>query len=172
MTQEKHEQEIQTTDSISEAGRKIFADLLVDMKENEFGSRSGEDIESVHQMRVASRKMRSLFKIIRDHYKPKAVAKYSQGLRNIGNALGEIRDLDVLIEDMQAFQTTLGEDSQVSIKQVIKKLDKKRHKNRVKLCEVRAKLLFPSSGVNCPLCLKLFVPLGNAGLRFCPDDVS
>lgn len=133
MTQEKHEQEIQTTDSISEAGRKIFADLLVDMKENEFGSRSGEDIESVHQMRVASRKMRSLFKIIRDHYKPKAVAKYSQGLRNIGNALGEIRDLDVLIEDMQAFQTTLGEDSQVSIKQVIKKLDKKRHKNRVKL---------------------------------------
>ena len=127
------EQEIQVTDSIAEAGRKIFSNQLVNMKENELGSRDGEDIESVHQMRVASRKMRSLFNMIGAHYKPKMVARYSQDLRNIGNTLGTIRDLDVLIEDMQAFQSTLDTDTQVLIEQVIKKLDKKRSKNRVKL---------------------------------------
>jgi len=135
MTQvvQSDEQEIKTTDSIAEAGRKIFADQLVNMKDNELGSRDGEDIESVHQMRVASRKMRSLFNMIGDHYKPKIVEKYSHGLRNIGNALGQIRDLDVLIEDMQAFQATLDADTQVILDQVIKKLDKKRRKNRIEL---------------------------------------
>jgi CHAD domain-containing protein len=126
-------QEIQATDAIAEAGRKIFAEQVNKMKHHEAGSRTGEDIESVHQMRVASRKMRSLFKLIGDYYKPKIVAKHSQSLRNIARTLGQIRDLDVLIEDLQEFQSTQDTDTQVIIGQIIKKLNKRRRKYRIVL---------------------------------------
>lgn len=127
------QQELLTTDSIAEAGRKIFSELLVNMKEHELGSRSGSDVESVHQMRVASRKMRSLFEMIGNYYKPKTVMKHTQGLRTIGKTLGNIRDLDVLIEDLEKFEKTLDKETQASLKQIIKKLDKKRGKHRVVL---------------------------------------
>ena len=58
------------------------------MKSHEQGSRSGEDIESVHQMRVAIRRMRSLFNLIGAHYRRKTVAEFERGLREIARALG------------------------------------------------------------------------------------
>lgn len=125
--------EIQTTDPITEAGRKIFAKQLDKMLQHEAGSRTGEDIESVHQMRVAIRRMRSLFKLLGTYYKPKTVAKFSCSLRDIAKTLGQIRDLDVLILDLQDFQSTQDDDTQVIIKRIIKKLDKRRRKNRITL---------------------------------------
>ena len=76
---------------------RLLAVQLNRMKRHEAGSRTGEDIESVHQMRVAIRRMRSLFRLVGAYYKPKTVDKYSRDLRRIARALGNIRDLDVLI---------------------------------------------------------------------------
>jgi len=121
------------TDPMAEAGRKIIARQLAKMKRHENGSRSGEDIESVHQMRVAIRRMRSLFKLIGTHYKPKLIRKYGRGLRDIARSLGDIRDLDVLILDLRDFQDTLSLDSRSHLEAVIQKLDQRRHKCRLKL---------------------------------------
>ena len=129
-------EDIILTDSMAEAGRKIFAKQLNSMKQHENGSRTGEDIESVHQMRVAIRRMRSLFKLIGDYYKPKVVAKYSRELRDIARALGRIRDADVLILDLEDFRADQDKDSQKVVDSIIKKLDKRRRKDRVKLNEM------------------------------------
>ena len=124
---------ILTTDPMAEAGRKIIARQLAKMKQHEDGSRSGEDIESVHQMRVAIRRMRSLFKLIGGHYKPKLVRKYGRGLRDIARSLGLIRDLDVLILDLRAFQDTLSPDPRSHLGAVIQKLARRRHQHQRKL---------------------------------------
>ena len=125
--------EIRATDSMAEAGRKLFARQLRRMKSHEAGSRTGEDIESVHQMRVAIRRMRSLFNLIGNHYQPKTVAKHGRGLRRIARALGAVRDLDVLIVDLQAFAGTLPADSQAAMAGVIDRLDDRRQAYRESL---------------------------------------
>jgi len=121
------------TDPIAEAGRKIFARQLRRMLSHEAGSRTGDDIESVHQMRVAIRRMRSLFNLIGPHYRRKTVAEYERGLREIARALGAIRDLDVLILDMQVFGAELPPESQDALDSVVATLEERRSASRIRL---------------------------------------
>ncbi|MCY4062353.1 MAG: CHAD domain-containing protein [Chloroflexi bacterium] len=130
---------IHPTDPMAEAGRKIFARQLRRMKSHEAGSRTGEDIESVHQMRVAIRRMRSLFNLIGAYYRGKTVAAYGRGLREIARALGAIRDLDVLILDLQDFQAELPPAAQAALDPVIAILEDRRS-----ACRVRLNRLFDS----------------------------
>ena len=125
--------QIQPRDPMAEAGRKLFARQLSRMKRHEPGSRSGVDIESVHQMRVAIRRMRSLFRLIGSSYRPKAVARHSRGLRRAARALGEIRDLDVLIEDLVEFQGSAGQPFSEPLDEIIARLDGRRQKYRERL---------------------------------------
>lgn len=129
----KKKTEIFPSDSMAEAGRKIFARQLRRMKSHEAGSRTGEDIESVHQMRVAIRRMRSLFNLIGAYYRRKTVAEYERGLREIARALGAIRDLDVLILDLQDFQAELPPGSQETLDPVIAILEDRRSAFRARL---------------------------------------
>ena len=135
----KKKTEIHPADPMAEAGRKLFARQIRRMKRHEAGSRSGEDIESVHQMRVAIRRMRSLFNLIGLYYRRKTVAEFERGLRETARALGAIRDLDVLILDLQAFQAELPPDSQVPLDPVIATLEERR-----RACRVRLNKLFDS----------------------------
>ena len=129
----KKKRELRPTDPMAEAGRLIFAQQIRRMRSHEAGSRTGEDIESVHQMRVAIRRMRSLFNLIGAHYRPKTTARIERGLRQTARALGAIRDLDVLILDLQDYQETLPLDDQAVLAQVISILDERRSASRVRL---------------------------------------
>jgi CHAD domain-containing protein len=64
---------------------------------HEPGTRTGEDIEDLHQMRVAVRRMRATLKAAR----PLLDATWADDLRAelgwLGGALGPVRDLDVLL---------------------------------------------------------------------------
>ncbi|NMI00693.1 CHAD domain-containing protein [Pseudonocardia sp. K10HN5] len=61
------------------------------------GTRTGEDIEDLHQMRVSVRRMRAALKAAR----PLLDAAWADGLRAelgwLGRALGPVRDLDVML---------------------------------------------------------------------------
>lgn len=129
----KRKNAILATDPTAEAGRKLFARQLRRMRSHEAGSRTGEDIESVHQMRVAIRRMRSLFNLVGNHYRRKVVAEYERGLRDIARALGAIRDLDVLILDLEDYQATLPTASQPAMEPVLSLLDDRRRAARVRL---------------------------------------
>ena len=132
----KKKNEILATDPMAEAGRKIFAGQIRRMRSHEEGSRTGEDIESVHQMRVSIRRMRSLFRLIGSYYRPGIVAKYQRGLRDIARALGAIRDLDVLILDLQEFQASLPAESRPAMEELLTLLDARRSQYRLRLNEL------------------------------------
>ena len=129
----KTKRAIQPTDPMAEAGRLIFARQIRLMLSHEAGSRTGADIESVHQMRVAIRRMRSLFNLIGDHYRPKSTARFERGLRQTARALGAIRDLDVLVLDLQNYQEALSPDDQEALAQVVAMLDERRSACRARL---------------------------------------
>lgn len=121
---------INPTDAVAEAGRKLFTQQIRRMKRHEAGSRTGDDIESVHRMRVAIRRARSLLKLIPDYYRAKTVARTQDNLRAIARSLGAIRDLDVLILDLEAYAANLPLEEQAPMQAVIDRLDRRRCRRR------------------------------------------
>ena len=91
-------------EAMSEAGRKAMYTHFLKMLANEAGTRLGEDIEALHDMRVSTRRMRAAYRIFADYYDPKIFAPFNKGLRRTGAMLGAVRDLDVLLEKAEAWQ--------------------------------------------------------------------
>jgi CHAD domain-containing protein len=66
---------------------------------HEPGTRIGVDIEELHDMRVASRRLRSALRTFRSHL-PEPSEEFVAEFRWLGNVLGEVRDLDIQIEQV------------------------------------------------------------------------
>jgi CHAD domain-containing protein len=90
-------------DPMAEAARKVLRFNFERMLLNEPGSRLGEKIEAVHDMRVATRRMRSAFRLFRPFFKTNAIKPLNHALRDVARLLGEVRDLDVFMEKAQHF---------------------------------------------------------------------
>ncbi len=90
-------------DPMSEAGRKALLFHFGRMLEHESGTRLGEDIEELHDMRVATRRMRSAFRVFAPYFDPDALRRFLKRLRRTGRALGRVRDLDVFMEKAQNY---------------------------------------------------------------------
>lgn len=90
-------------DPLAEAGRKILRFHFARMLDREEGTRLGEDIEDLHRMRVATRRMRAAWRLFGDAYRPKAERRYVRELRSVAASLGAVRDLDVLLENLAAY---------------------------------------------------------------------
>jgi CHAD domain-containing protein len=124
---------VQPEDSMAEAGRKILLAELVKMLEHENGSRTGKDIEDVHDMRVATRRMRSAIRLLKPYFKAKDIRVFNRHLRRLAWALGDVRDLDVMIEQLGRYQAGLEADRQAALQPVIDELDRRRQFAREEL---------------------------------------
>jgi CHAD domain-containing protein len=54
-------------------------------------------------MRVATRRMRAAWRVFDGAYRPKVQRRYVKELRSIASALGEVRDIDVLLVDLESY---------------------------------------------------------------------
>lgn len=122
-------------DSMAEAGRKILLAELSKMLQHEAGSRTGENIEDVHDMRVAIRRMRSTIRLLKPYIRWKRIRAYNRNLRRLGRVLGAVRDLDVMIEQIQTYQLTLDAEAQAVLQPVVEALIARRDEARAALNE-------------------------------------
>lgn len=53
-------------------------------------------VEAVHQMRIACRRLRAALSLFRSHLPPDEIQSFRDGFRDVGRALGAVRDIDVL----------------------------------------------------------------------------
>lgn len=113
-------------DPMSEAGRKTFRFHYRRMLYNEPGTRLGEDIEALHDMRVATRRMRAAFRVFGHYFARKAVAPYLKGLKRTGRALGAVRDLDVFRAKIQAYLEPLPESERAGLDDLLTVLEEQR----------------------------------------------
>ena len=90
-------------DPMSEAGRKVLYFHFLRMHKHESGTRVGKDIEELHDMRVATRRMRAAFRICGRYYKARAIRSCIAGLRRTARTLGTVRDLDVFMQKARAY---------------------------------------------------------------------
>ncbi len=75
------------------------------------GVREAEDIEFVHRMRVASRRIRSCLPLFEECFPSKEYREWRKEIRNITRALREARDADVQIAFFKAYIEKLKEES-------------------------------------------------------------
>ena len=64
------------------------------------GVQLGKDIEYVHQMRVASRRLRNGMDLFRECLPGKKSKAWLDDVRNITHALGNARDMDIQIAEL------------------------------------------------------------------------
>ncbi len=123
-------------DLMSEAGRKLLLVQFNEMLQHEQGTRQGDDIEDLHDMRVATRRMRAAFDVFSNFYTKKTVNKHLKGLRKIGRALGEVRDLDVLLEKTSKSLEKLSESERQSLDPLLSSWRQNRDTARQNLIQV------------------------------------
>ncbi len=129
---EAQRQAVLPEDSLAEAGRKVLQGEFIRMLKHEVGSRTGEDIEDVHKMRVAIRQMRSALRLLEDDFKPGTLRPLRKDLKRVMSALGPVRDLDVMIHDLSSFAPPEAE-AQTALRDVIDSLDQRRQVARMNL---------------------------------------
>jgi CHAD domain-containing protein len=103
------------TDPIAEAGRKVLLYHFAEMLSHEDGTRQGIDSEELHDMRVATRRMRAAFDIFSEAFDAKAIRPHLKGLKATGRALGQVRDMDVFIEKAISYQQGLSEEYRMGL---------------------------------------------------------
>lgn len=99
-------------DSLVEAGRKVLRMHLLRMLAAEPGARLGEGTEGVHKMRVATRRMRAAWRVFDGAYPGRVARRHVAELREVAQALGTVRDLDVMLERLAAYRERLASDEQ------------------------------------------------------------
>ncbi len=108
-------------DSMAQAAAKVLSSHFEEMLRHEEGTLHGRDIEELHDMRVATRRLRSALSLFGpyiagaiaecrgpDCILPDALERdVNDRLRFLGAVLGDVRDLDVALQNVKAFAATL-----------------------------------------------------------------
>ena len=129
----KRQAGVQPTDSMAAATRKVLRMNFEAMLAKEEGTRAGEDIEDLHDMRVATRRMRAALRIAEPYLSGKSVARVGRELRTVARTLGAVRDLDVLIEHARQFRYELAADQQADMDGLLAAWNDARERARRKL---------------------------------------
>lgn len=117
--------------SLEECAREIITTRLHEMMSFKEGAIDGRDIEYVHDMRVASRRLRAAMRNFADCFTPKKEFRWHlKRVEQITSTLGGVRDLDVLIDRFQKDVLTVPEDAQIGVQNLIDHLQKEREERR------------------------------------------
>lgn len=108
---------------IADTIRPVLGKAVADIRAHEEGSRRGGDIENVHKMRVATRRIRAYLKAARPALDRVAVDRLRDDVRELAGTLGVLRDHDVMIDRLHTEASRLGEPDTAALKQLIARLD-------------------------------------------------
>jgi CHAD domain-containing protein len=106
-------------DSLPEAARKVLSFHFSKMQRREAGTRTGADAEDLHDMRVATRRMRAAWRVFDGAFKAGKTKKLRRHLERLADRLGAVRDLDVLIEGAEAYRLALDEGERPGLDPVL-----------------------------------------------------
>jgi CHAD domain-containing protein len=117
-------------DPMPEAGRKILLLNLVDMLDHHEKLGGDNMTHHVHQMRVATRRIRSALRVFGEYYQDRLIKPILKGLRSSARALGTVRDLDVLLDNMHTYQKELEGEAAAAFTPLFEELESERQEAR------------------------------------------
>jgi CHAD domain-containing protein len=108
-------------------GANIIWQQLNELADQIEGAKEQSDIEHVHQLRVASRRIRSAMPLFNDFLE--LPESFQLEIRNLTKILGDARDLDVQIAQVETYREELTTKQLIpGIKRIILRLNQKRGK--------------------------------------------
>ena len=116
-----------------EAAHTSLRQQLHEMMTNLDGTRQGDDIEALHDMRVASRRLRAALSVFSAAFPPKPFGAIEKEVAKTTDALGAVRDSDVQIEFLEAAIENAAESEKVGLRAFVDHLKKERDRERVLL---------------------------------------
>src|SRR5512136_705518 len=117
----------ETRESYYLFGLQVLQERLPAVANEVAGVRAAEDIECVHRMRVASRRVRNALALFGDELPRKHYAAWRGEMRRITKALGAARDTDVQIAWVQNYLTQDTDETQrVGIERLLLRLRQQR----------------------------------------------
>lgn len=116
-----------TVKSVEQLAEMVFAGLHETIISHEEGALSG-NVESIHDMRVAIRRLRVALSNFASCLPKNARKRLQVELRNLANALGSVRDLDVMIAAMKASLLARSDEERPAISDLIQRLRARRRR--------------------------------------------
>ena len=107
------------------AAARIVRRRAEELFENEEGVLDTSDIERVHDMRVASRRLRAVLEIFAPCFPQGDYKTVLRDVKALADALGERRDPDVHIEAMEAFERDVQAANRPGIDALVARLRKR-----------------------------------------------
>jgi CHAD domain-containing protein len=120
-------------DSMPEAACKVLRFHFSKMQRREAGTRTGADAEDLHDMRVATRRMRAAWRVFDGAFKASKTKKLRRHLERLADRLGALRALDVLIEGVEAYSLMLDEEERPGLEPLLSVWRRQRRAARTQL---------------------------------------
>jgi hypothetical protein len=111
---------------------RVRAQELVDHSD---GVLDTEDIERVHAMRVASRRLRAVLEIHAACFPPDLFKPVLKDVKALADALGARRDPDVQLEALRAFADAVGEEERPGVAVFIAQLEMEQDEGNATLAD-------------------------------------
>ncbi len=115
---------------LEECARRIVVTRMDEMMSFKEGSIAGEDIEFVHDIRVASRRLRAAMRNFSKCFPKKKYKKRLRAVETITSTVGGVRDMDVLIDRFERDLASLNEADHAGVVRLIDQLKARREKAR------------------------------------------
>ena len=122
-------------DRLLDVAHKTFARHLGRLIWNEPGSRLGLDPDYVHDMRVASRRLRSALLVLADGFPEAERESFSDDLQWVGRALGRVRDYDVALAHVTRLESEAPDVERPALHVFRQGLSIRRAERRLRLIE-------------------------------------
>ncbi len=106
-----------STVALAELGRILLRRHLRRLRSAEREVRADTTIEAVHDLRVATRRLRSTLRLLAPVYAGDNWRALSRGVGQIGRAAGAVRDRDVLLADLVTHASVLPAESLADLQQ-------------------------------------------------------
>jgi CHAD domain-containing protein len=123
---------IQPETPISESVRRVLQRLVEKLWSLEYGLGFEEDPEFVHEMRVATRRIRTALSMVSEALGPQG-AYWSGEFAWLGKALGSLRDVDVMIEMIEHYRPAAPRSHAKALDELVGSLRRSRGIYRGKL---------------------------------------
>lgn len=126
-------EKIDSKEAIALAGKKAVYGNYREFLSHETETLSGRNIENLHRMRVATRRMRAVLKTMRPVYGWERVRILRDQLWRVARHLGELRDIDTFVLFLENCHTQLGDSAKPAVHQLIGDRQSTREAGRVDL---------------------------------------
>ncbi len=103
-----------------------------EMMRHKPGTVLGRDPEELHDMRVASRRLRAAMDVAVDCF-PKKYSSYHRSVKQLTDALGGVRDCDVMREALTAYRESRPDAERQTINKMLQGLKSERDARRLEM---------------------------------------